>query len=204
MTRLTFPVWLRYRARGCERVPSDGGALLVVNHQSFLDPPIVGTALTRPVSFLARDSLFRLPVLGWMLKRTYVIPINRDSASSSTIRLAAQRMRDGFLVGIFPEGTRSEDGRIGPLKPGFIALIRRADVPVIPVGIAGSGTALPRDARFIRPRTCRIVFGEPIDMETIRALCGKGSEQALLDQVRSRMIQVQREAQDWLERNTES
>ena len=137
LTRFALPLWFRLRARGIEKIPSHGPALLVINHQSFLDSMLVGTPLARPISFLARDSLFRVPVVGWILKNTYVMPVNRQAASSSSLRLATERLKQGFLVGIFPEGTRSSDGQIGPLKPGFIALIRRVDAPVIPVGIAG-------------------------------------------------------------------
>ena len=198
--RLTFPAWLRFRARGVENIPVQGPALLVINHQSFLDPMLVGVPLARPISFLARDSLFQVPILRWMLKHTYTMPVNRQSASSSSLRLAADRLKRGFLVGIFPEGTRSSDGKIGPLKPGFIALVRRADVPIIPVGIAGAGAALPRHSWFVRPKPCRVVFGDPIPAEVLAKLVVKGNEQALLEEVHRRMSQCQQEAQDWLER----
>jgi 1-acyl-sn-glycerol-3-phosphate acyltransferase len=86
------------------------------------------------------------------------------------------------------------------LKPGFIALVRRAEVLVIPIGIAGSGAALPRHAWFVRPKTCRVVYGEPIPLDLLATLAAKGNEQALLDEVRRRMVQCQQEAQDWLDR----
>jgi 1-acyl-sn-glycerol-3-phosphate acyltransferase len=198
LMRLAFPLWFRLRARGIGNVAAHGPALLLINHQSFLDSFFVGTPLARPISFLARDSLFRIPVVGWIVKNSYTMPVNRESASSSSLRLAIERLKQGFLVGIYPEGTRSTDGQIGPLKPGFIALVRRADVPVIPVGIAGSGAALPRNAWFVRPKTCRVVFGEPIPLDVLATLAVKGNEQALLDEVRRRMMQCQQEAREWL------
>jgi 1-acyl-sn-glycerol-3-phosphate acyltransferase len=200
LMRLAFPLWFRLRARGIGNVPAHGPALLLINHQSFLDSFFVGTPLARPISFLARDSLFRIPVVGWIVKKSYTMPVNRESASSSSLRLAIERLKQGFLVGIYPEGTRSTDGQIAPLKPGFIALVRRADVPVIPVGIAGSGAALPRNAWFVRPKTCRVVFGGPIPLDVLATLVVKGNEQALLDEVRRRMMQCQQEAQEWLGR----
>ncbi len=200
LTRFALPLWFRLRARGIEKIPSHGPALLVINHQSFLDSMLVGTPLARPISFLARDSLFRVPVVGWILKNTYVMPVNRQAASSSSLRLATERLKQGFLVGIFPEGTRSSDGQIGPLKPGFIALIRRVDAPVIPVGIAGSGAAFPRGAWFPRPRPCRVVFGDPLPADLVAKLCVKGSEEALLQEVERRMCACQQEAQAWLAR----
>jgi len=200
LSLLAFPIFFRLRTRGLNKIPPHGPALLVVNHQSFLDSLFAGAPLPRPISYLARDSLFRVPVVGWILRNTYVMPVNRESASSSSLRLAADRLKRGYLVGIFPEGTRSKDGQIGPLKPGFIALIRRGDIPVIPVGVAGTAAALPRGAWLVRPKACRVVYGDPIPAEVLAKLVVKGNEQALLDEVRQRMIQCQREAQDWLGR----
>lgn len=198
LARLAFPVYFRLRARGMEKIPAHGPALLVINHQSFLDSMFVGTPISRPISYLARDSLFRVPVVGWLLKNCYAMPVNREAASSSSLRLAADRLKRGYLVGIFPEGTRSLDGQIAPLKPGFIALVRRGDIPIIPVGIAGTGAAWPRDSLLIRPKPCRVVFGDPIPIEVLASLVVKGNEPALLDEVRRRMIACQQEAQDWL------
>ncbi len=198
--RLTFPIWFRFRARGTEKIPLQGPALLLINHQSFLDSMLVAVPLSRPISYLARDSLFRVPIVGWILRNGYTVAVNREAASSSSLRLAADRLKRGFLVGIFPEGTRSSDGQIGPLKPGFIALVRRADVPVIPVGVAGTGAAWPRNAWFPRPKSCRLVFGDPVPTEILAKLVVKGNEQALLDEVRRRMCQCQQEAQEWLDR----
>jgi 1-acyl-sn-glycerol-3-phosphate acyltransferase len=101
--RFAFPIYFRLRVRGTEKIPAQGPALLVLNHQSFLDSMFVGAPLSRPISYLARDSLFRVPIVGWILRHTYTIPVNRESASSSSLRLAADRLKRGFLVGIFPK-----------------------------------------------------------------------------------------------------
>jgi 1-acyl-sn-glycerol-3-phosphate acyltransferase len=194
--QIVFCFWLRYRARGMERLPSEGGALLLVNHQSFLDPLLVGLPLRRPVSFLARDSLFRVPVVGWILRNTYVMPINREAASTSSLREAIRRLNHGFLVGIFPEGTRSENGEVGALKPGFLALMRRSQVPVYPVGIAGAYEALPRGARFLYPGRVRVVFGEAFTAEELVA-DGPEDEAALLTRIRVRIAACQQAAEDW-------
>jgi len=198
--RIAAPVYLRYQARGVEHVPQRGPALFVVNHQSFLDPVMVALPISRPVRFLARDTLYRGPLIRALFDKIYTIPINRGAASSATIRQATSQLQQGFLVGIFPEGTRSADGRIGALKPGFIALVRRADVPVIPVGLAGTGAAFPRGAWFVRPKTCRVVFGAPLQPEILAQLKGHGSEQALLEVVRDAMQRCYEEARDWQSR----
>lgn len=194
--RNVFVFWLDYRARGFEPLPL-GGGLVVANHESFLDPFLVGLPLRRPISYLARHNLFPLPVVGTVLRSTYVMPINRDSASSASIREATRRMRHGFLVGIFPEGTRSDDGNLGELKPGFIALLRQARVPLIPVGVAGAGLILPRGGLWLRRGRVRVVFGTPVEWAELEPLTRRGRETELLGVIRERMLQARREAQEW-------
>jgi 1-acyl-sn-glycerol-3-phosphate acyltransferase len=194
--RPIFLFWLRYRARGLEHLPQ-GGALLLINHQSFIDPLMVGLPLKRPVSYLARDSLFRVPVIGWILRNTYVMPIRREAAGTESIRKSVERLEQGYYVGIFPEGTRSPDGKLGEVKPGFIALVRRTHVPVIPVGIAGAGEALPRRSWWLRPARVHVVFGEPIPVELIEELSQRGREQELVEMIRERMQNCLEEAERW-------
>lgn len=197
MMRLVFMFWLRYQARGLEHLPKTGGGLVLVNHQSFLDPMLVGLPLQRPVSYLARDSLFGVPVIGWVLRNTYVMPINRDAASTASIRTALKRMHAGFLVGLFPEGTRSPDGTVGEFKPGFITLIRRARTPVFPVGIAGAHEAMPRGGFRLWPQRVRVVYGKPLCATEIARLTTKGHEDELVAFVRFAVEACQLEAQAW-------
>lgn len=191
-----FCVWLGYRARGLERLPPTGGALFLINHQSYVDPLLVGLPLTRPVSYLARDNLFGVPVIGHILKNTYVMPINREAASTASLREAIRRIDAGFYVGIFPEGTRTLDGRVGEFKPGFLALLRRTEVPVIPVGIAGAFESYPKGRPFPWPGRVRVVFGEPLDRARLEAF-GKGDGDALLDYVREQVVTCVTAAQAW-------
>lgn len=194
-----FALWLEYRARGIENLPT-GPALLIANHQSFLDPLLIGLPLQRPVSFLARDTLFKVPVIGWILRSTYVMPIRREVAGTESLRVSLKRLEDGYLVGIFPEGTRSRDGRLGVMKPGFIALARRAQVPLIPVAVSGTFEAMPRGAFFLRPRRVRVVFGAPIGVEELAAFQGRGSEAGLIQLVTERLTRVLDEADEWRRR----
>ena len=195
--QLFFRIWLRYRARGFEHLPATGGALLLSNHQSFLDPLMVGLLIDRPVSYLARDSLFRVPVLGWVLRHTYVMPLNREGGSSAAIRETLRRLEQGFLVGIFPEGTRSADGSLGEFKPGFAALIRRTDVPIIPVGVAGANRALGRGSWFLKPKRVCVVYGEPIPRDEVARLSERGREAELVEAVRLRVAACLQEAEAW-------
>jgi 1-acyl-sn-glycerol-3-phosphate acyltransferase len=195
--RWVFALFLRFRARGIENVPAEGGALLVANHQSFLDPLIVGVALRRPVSYVARDSLFRIPLVGWVVRNTYVIPINREAASADSIREAVRRMHQGFLLGVFPEGTRSRDGRIGEIKPGFIALARRGKLPIVPIGISGAYRAMPRGNTRLYFRNVRIVYGTPIPAEQVRELARKGNEAEFIAFIRAKLQVCLDEADAW-------
>lgn len=197
--RVVFTVWLRYRARGVERIPTSGGGLILSNHQSFLDPLLIGLPLQRPVSFLARDSLFRIPVIGWILKHTYVMPLNREAASTAAIRETIRRMEAGYLVGVFPEGTRSADGEVGELKPGFAALLRRSDLPVYPVGIAGANRAFGRHSLLLKPYRVCVVFGAPLPQDDIARLRQKGREAELISAVKAQIEACQQEAEAWLQ-----
>ncbi len=194
--RNVFAFWMRYRARGFEHLP-EGGALLLINHQSFLDPLLVGLPLARPVSYLARDTLFPVPIIGWILRHTYVMPIRREAASTESLRESIRRLEQGFYVGIFPEGTRSRDGRLGPLKPGFVALLRRCRVPLVPIGIAGAVEVLPRGAKFLRPRRVHVVFGRPISPEEWQPLAAPGREEELLAFTTAALARCVEEAQRW-------
>lgn len=192
-----FCFWLGYRARGQERLDEAGGGLVLANHQSFLDPLLIGVPLRRPISFVARDSLFKVPFIGWVLRNTYVIPISREAASSASLRETIRRMQHGYLVGLFPEGTRTETGEVGEFKPGFVALIRRAKLPVYPVGVAGAYHAMGKGSRFLKPARVRLVYGEAISVEELAQFEGRDQDQALIEFVRSRIVDCYREAETW-------
>lgn len=192
-----FCFWLGYRSVGHQRLHQIDGALLLANHQSFLDPLMIGLPLRRPISFLARHSLFPVPVVGWILKNTYVMPINQEAAGTASIRDLIRRLQGGWLVGIFPEGTRTENGQMNELKPGFAAVIRRAKKPVIPIGIAGAYQALPMRSWFLKPTRVRVVFGEPITAEELERYSGRDQEPALVELVRSRIAACYDAAELW-------
>lgn len=197
MLQNVFCFWLGYRARGYETLDNAEGGLVLANHQSFLDPLLIGLPLQRPISFLARDSLFRVPVVGWILRNTYVMPINREAASTASLRETLRRLDHGFLVGMFPEGTRTETGEVGAFKPGFVALLRRSSQPIFPVGIAGAFQAMGRKSLFLRPARVRVVVGRPITVEELKAYSGREQDQALIEFVRGRVTECFDEAEAW-------
>lgn len=150
--RLAFALWLRYRARGHDKITHRGGMLLIINHQSFLDPLLVGLPLRRPVSFLARDNLFRVPFVGWVLRNTYVLPINRESAATGALREMIARLKAGFWVGIFPEGTRSTTVRWAKSNLASSPCSAAPTFPSVPSVSLGP---IAPSAAITRSRTCR-------------------------------------------------
>lgn len=194
--QFAFTVWIGVRARGIEKLPP-GGALFLINHQSVLDPLLVALWLKRPVSFLGRENLFEIPVIGWILRNTYVMSIRRDAAGTESMRKSIARLQHGYYVGLFPEGTRTADGQVGVLKPGFIVIARRGGTPIVPVGISGGFQALPRGSHFLRPVKVRVVFGDPIPVEQVNELCEKGREQEFVRIVTDRIEECFQTAEAW-------
>lgn len=166
---LPFRFWCRTRVIGAENIDPNCGGVLLINHQSFLDPLFVAVRLTRAVSYLARDSLFQVPLIGWICRSTHVIPISRTAFRGGSIRTALDRLAAGFLVGIYPEGTRSS-GIPGHFKPGFLSLVRRTQAPVYPVAIVGADKAMPKGAWFIRPAAVTIIYGKPLSTEELKMI----------------------------------
>jgi 1-acyl-sn-glycerol-3-phosphate acyltransferase len=162
-------VVLRWRATGQHNVPKAGGVLLVCNHLSYLDVFFLGVSTRRPLNYVARSTLF-LPVLGWFIRSVGGFPIQREGIGVSGMKETLRRLRSGAIVTLFPEGTRSRDGRLGSLKPGIAALVARAAVPVVPVGIAGAFEVWPRSRKTPLPHPIRIHFGLPIFPEELTGL----------------------------------
>ena len=156
------------RCFGRHNVPASGGALLACNHQSFLDPMLAGLGLRREVHYMARDSLFRNWAFGWLIRSLNAFPVKRGSADLAAIKEALRRLKRGQLVLLFGEGTRTQDGRIGPLQAGIIMLARKAKVPVIPVVIDGAFEAWPRHRKLWRFEQICTKYGQPMSAQQIK------------------------------------
>jgi 1-acyl-sn-glycerol-3-phosphate acyltransferase len=155
----------RPKVTGREHIPREGGAIVAANHVSFLDPLLLPLVVPhRRVMFLTKVKYIDKPLLRWILTGAGVIPVATDDprAVGESVAAAVEVVRSGRLVGIFPEGTRSPDGRLHRGKTGVARVAFESGAPVIPVGIIGTDLAFPRGARLPRPRSVRIVFGPPI------------------------------------------
>ncbi|RTG96067.1 1-acyl-sn-glycerol-3-phosphate acyltransferase [Thermus scotoductus] len=152
-----------YRVEGAENVPQEGPVILAANHLSILDPIAIGAGVRRPVSFLARADVFRLPLLAWLLPRLYAIPVERGQSDLSAIKSALRALERGMAFGIFPEGTRSRTGKLQPFKTGVAAIALRTGSPVVPVAVIGTDKAWPVGRKLFRlRRPIRVVYGKPI------------------------------------------
>lgn len=145
---------------GCHNVPP-GGCLVVANHVSFLDPTTIGLALRRDCFFLARKTLFKPPVMDWLLPVCNVVPIDRDGADMSGLRRIIKLLRAGEAVMLFPEGTRSPDGNLRAAREGAGFVAAKAGVPVLPARIFGSYEAWPKHRKLPKLLPMRVVLGRP-------------------------------------------
>jgi len=160
----------RLRVEGREHLPRSGGALIVANHQSFLDIPVIAAACPRHVSFVARDTLAESAALAWIMRQCAAVLIRRGSADRAALREMTRKLELEDCVAMFPEGTRSRDGRLGEFRAGAIVAARRTGVPLVPAGIRGALRAWPRERRLPRPARIGIRFGPAIDPGHPRAL----------------------------------
>jgi len=150
----------RIKVEGRENVPH-GGCLIVSNHASYLDPTTVGWAVAREIFFLGRKTLFKPPVMNWLLPICNVIPIDRDGGESSGLRKIIRVLRSGDAVLLFPEGTRTPDGSIQPAEPGAGLVALKSGVPVLPVRVFGTFECLSRHQKRLRFGPVRVVIGKP-------------------------------------------
>lgn len=156
------------RAAGREHVPATGAALLVSNHVSFLDVLVLGIPMNRYINYVARSTLF-VPVFGFLLRKLGGYAIQREMGASG-LKETLRRLRRGGIVVLFPEGTRSRDGRIAELKAGIAVIAQRARVPVVPAAVAGTFEAWPRTRLLPGLHASRVQYGPPILPEEIAGL----------------------------------
>jgi 1-acyl-sn-glycerol-3-phosphate acyltransferase len=154
MFRIVFSLFYRWRVEGLENVPV-GGAVIAPNHMSFFDPPLVGAAIKRPLYFMAKKDLFDIPVLGWIIERTNAFPVEREGRDIAAVKKAFYLLKNGHLLLMFPEGTRSRNGKMRKAKAGAGMVACNAQVPLVPVKIENTD-------KMLRFKKVKIKFGRLI------------------------------------------
>lgn len=175
-----FRIGLRYRVVGAENVPLTGGLIVAANHISNLDPPLLGCALPRPVSYMAKKELFAMPVLRQLLPPLNAFPVDRQAGGTAALRASLRLLKEGRCVGIFPEGGRNVTGT-NEEKAGAAFLAAASGAPVVPAAIVGS--------RRLRPfGRVTVVFGAPMHVVRNRQSDGDDLEKgaaAIMQRIRA-------------------
>jgi len=161
LCNLVGKVAFDFKVYGRENLIEEGAAILASNHQSYLDPPCIGMACRNDIYYLARNTLYQRPLIGPLLKRLNTVPVDRDRGDVSSIKAIIRLLQSGQRVIIFPEGTRSSDGKLQPARAGLGMIIAKTVAPVVPVRVFGSYEALPR-AGGIKFRPVSVVVGKPM------------------------------------------
>ncbi|MGA2540822.1 MAG: lysophospholipid acyltransferase family protein [Verrucomicrobiota bacterium] len=167
--RALFRFYFGWRVCNPERVPESGPVILACNHASFLDPPLAGAGLKRPISYLARASLFGVPVLAAILRSWEVVPVDRDGGTGGGFKAILERLEGGRAILLFPEGTRTLDGRLQPARSGIGLAVIKSAAPVVPVRVFGTFEAYGKHRSWPRPRQLTVKYGRPMDFAALRA-----------------------------------
>lgn len=184
LARTWFRLCYGFRAVATDNIPRHGGVILASNHQSFLDPMAIAAASTRTLTFLARESLARNRLYRLLTASLPIVAIERGAGDRAAIRRITEELRRGAACLVFPEGTRSERGLLGELRSGVVMMARQAEVPVVPVAIAGAYAIWPRGNRVPRLRgRLRVAFGRPLELAQL-------SKQEALDRLRGALLEL--------------
>ncbi|PTX59883.1 1-acyl-sn-glycerol-3-phosphate acyltransferase [Melghirimyces profundicolus] len=157
--RVLFSTLYRVEIRGAENIPSSGPVVVCCNHINTLDPPLLGSAMERPVRFMAKRELFDIPVLSFLIRRFGAFPVNRGATDKRALKQALEVLKQGEVLGVFPEGTRSKSGKLGKAHTGAAFIALKGGARLVPAAIIGP-------YRLFRP--IRVHFGSPMDLEDYR------------------------------------
>ena len=181
LVRLIFSTYFRGEVYNAHNVPERGPLIIASNHVGYIDPFCVGAAVNRRICYLCRESAFKWPIIGYLLKKWNAVPVDRDGKNPRGLKAVLDRLKDGEAVMLFPEGTRTYDGNLQRAKPGIGLLVAQSQAPVLPVRIFGMWEAFNRHMKFPRPKKVKVVFGELISFdEKIEKLKNSDRESAKL------------------------
>ncbi|MBP1933477.1 lysophospholipid acyltransferase family protein [Ammoniphilus resinae] len=159
MFRILYRFVYRWEIIGLENVPLQGGVILCSNHKNNLDPPFIASPIQRQVHFMAKEELFKIPVISYLVKQFGAYPVKRGMSDKGALKKSLQILKEGKVLGIFPEGTRSKDGKLGKPYPGAALFALKSEAAVIPTAVIGDWKMF---------QSMRVVYGKPINMTELR------------------------------------
>lgn len=190
LTSLLFDL----KVYGTRHIPKSGGVLIVSNHQSNLDPVLIGVRLYRPLSYIAKSELFQNRLAAWLLRELNAFPVRQGKGDVGAVKETIRRLREGHMLNIYPEGQRTPDGLIQTMQKGAALIIKRSGVPVIPAAIVGAFEAWPIHRPFLRPWPIRVKFGPAMNLN------GDHTDEAITASIefelRGMYARMQKRAQD--------
>ncbi|HEY0008485.1 MAG TPA: lysophospholipid acyltransferase family protein [Tepidisphaeraceae bacterium] len=183
-------IFFNVQLRGKSNIPPTGGALIVSNHQSYLDPIVLSSQMTRKMSFLASAHLFQFKPFGWYIRALSAYPIQQGKGDIGAVKQMIQLLQAGEIMNVFPEGSRSEDGKLQPIQGGVVLAIRRAKVPVVPAIVVGAYEAWNRHRLIPRPGRVRVIYRPPVELHHL-----SGAE--ITDYLQKTFVEMFAEAKAW-------
>ena len=178
--QILFGILFRPTVFGKENVPMDGPVIMAANHLSNWDPPFAGTYMPRPVAYMAKEELFKPAICGWIISQLYAFPVKRGAADRAAIKTAIGILKQGLCLGVFPEGHRSKDGKLGKAEAGVSLLAAMSKAPVIPTAIIGTNKIFANGGMLPK---LQIIFGEPMFFE------GKHNDKAALEDFSKKIME---------------
>lgn len=180
LTQILFGILFRPAVFGKENVPMDGPVIMAANHLSNWDPPFAGTYMPRPVAYMAKEELFKPAICGWIISQLYAFPVKRGAADRAAIKTAIGILKQGLCLGVFPEGHRSKDGKLGKAEAGVSLLAAMSKAPVVPTAIIGTNKIFANGGMLPK---LQIIFGEPMFFE------GKHNDKAALEDFSKKIME---------------
>jgi 1-acyl-sn-glycerol-3-phosphate acyltransferase len=203
--RICYATFFRCRVFHPERVPLEGPVILASNHASFLDPPLVGSGVKRGINYLARESLFRFPGIGWLLRNWNAVPVDRDGGGAKGLKMILERLLDGGAIILFPEGTRTKDGKLQPARSGIGLTVIKSTAAVVPVRVFGTYEAFGRHMKIPLPHRIAVKYGQPLMFERLRAearVCSKARLKEIYQEVADEIMHAIAKLEPCVDRNT--
>ena len=190
--KISLILWNRLEVYNSHLIPKSGGVLIVTNHASYLDPPIIGVAARyRPVHFMARNTLWKSKFAKWWLNNVCCIPVSRDTGDIAALKKSISILKNEKVLSIFPEGTRTIDGNLQDAKSGVGFIIEKSKCVVIPAYIDGSFKSFSKNCKWIKPNKIKIIFGKPIENIDFLSLGeGKSSYDLYVDLIMRKIKEI--------------